>query len=617
MSVPVRFDQLIPQHQERIRQNLSTLASKGASDAEIESYLRDDEKLAPIGSKNALDVRPDITSALPRNRADVSGDIEPLARGAAANVLNAAQGIPGMERGEVLAGMAGSRLPGNTPLTYEQSLAAPRSQTSSIPPTLSIPEKVAGGAVFGSALPLKQATTLGAGIKQGAKVGSAIGAADQALAADPESLVRRGLGTVAGGVIGGGAGAIAGALPLVINKARDLFGLAKRVNESPTAGAQAVAQKNNMTDVDAANYGRVNAQVAAHPTSPDVQAAFDHPTVKTYVDMVRKSPSFANASDADVAVQADQLMTAQKLGLKKAATVNPREAASIRMELRDVNAGQKVLRNAIASPGYKPPITVNTEDLPGVAPNRIETEPVYSRQPGLGRDETVQGPVLPGTAGRARGDLSQVAVNPSGSAERVAPRDVQGPMGPAFQLRADPNRMVRPGVSIETPGMNIETAPPQRVPAVAAAYPKAVAGRAQNEGTAKLFGQGYNDADLIMKNQLPKAKPENVVNTLAEKSPEGIAQKIETMSPADAEKYLGGQFASAKEANKFHLPDSHATAFGTAARGLIGRGVRLNRLSPFVNALDRQAGRTPPVPLDVQGQINALLGIANTPAANP
>ena len=66
-------------------------------------------------------VRPDVTSALARNRKNPSGDLQAALRnpgkqarfigeGAAANVLNAAQGLlPGMEAFEAGAGMLGSQ----------------------------------------------------------------------------------------------------------------------------------------------------------------------------------------------------------------------------------------------------------------------------------------------------------------------------------------------------------------------------------------------------------------------------------------------------------------------------------------------------------------------------
>lgn len=47
MSGPLRFDQLNPARKNLIRRNLRLLESKGASEAEIEAYLRDDEGLAP------------------------------------------------------------------------------------------------------------------------------------------------------------------------------------------------------------------------------------------------------------------------------------------------------------------------------------------------------------------------------------------------------------------------------------------------------------------------------------------------------------------------------------------------------------------------------------------
>lgn len=49
MSGPLRFDQLEPARQDVIRKNLDTMHAKGAPDADVESYLRDVEHLAPVG----------------------------------------------------------------------------------------------------------------------------------------------------------------------------------------------------------------------------------------------------------------------------------------------------------------------------------------------------------------------------------------------------------------------------------------------------------------------------------------------------------------------------------------------------------------------------------------
>lgn len=47
MTVPLRFDQLEPARQDAIRKNLDVMHAKGAPDADVESYLRDVEHLAP------------------------------------------------------------------------------------------------------------------------------------------------------------------------------------------------------------------------------------------------------------------------------------------------------------------------------------------------------------------------------------------------------------------------------------------------------------------------------------------------------------------------------------------------------------------------------------------
>lgn len=147
------------------------------------------------------------------------------------HVLNAAQGIPGMEALEAGVGALGSHVIGDRPLSYQESLNALREQTGKIGGKTAIAEKMMGSV---ATLPFLPSSAVGAG--------AALGAADQALAADPESLAARAGKTALGGAIGAGIGKAAGVAGNIAQRSglTDLVGAGLR--KVPVPGAQAVGE---------------------------------------------------------------------------------------------------------------------------------------------------------------------------------------------------------------------------------------------------------------------------------------------------------------------------------------------------------------------------------------
>ena len=120
------------------------------------------------------------------------------------HVLNAAQGIPGVEAVEAAAGALGSKLTGR-PQTYRQALGTLKTATGQIGGKTGMGERILGSTAV---LPFLAASPVLAGAQ--------LGAADQALSADPDvSLAGRAGRTVLGAVGGAVFGKAAESVPTV------------------------------------------------------------------------------------------------------------------------------------------------------------------------------------------------------------------------------------------------------------------------------------------------------------------------------------------------------------------------------------------------------------------
>lgn len=222
-----------------------------------------------------------------------TGKLRAFGHSLAATGANLAAGIPGMEAAQAGARSLLRRQP------YGEALGDIRGQTEKIPGALRTAERIAGALPLAGKLPGSPATS-----------GALLGAADQAFDADPD----RGVGERALRTAGGAAvGAVAG-------KALDLGTTALRGVKAPSLGKSLLARRSAMRDADKAAYGAAASEGAAAATQPMTRAlrdAFDSPTVKPFVDMVRTSRKFGSADDATVAREAYKLMSKQQGGLAK------------------------------------------------------------------------------------------------------------------------------------------------------------------------------------------------------------------------------------------------------------------------------------------------------------
>ncbi len=276
------------------------------------------------------------TGALSRSRPNATGDFEAAGPAAAANVLSAAQVLPGMEAFEAGAGALGSKLTSH-PMSYRESLDALRSQTDAIPgPIKAAGRMLAGGPL--TALPVSPMAS-----------GAILGGASQALDADPDrGLASRAIGTLVGTGIGAGIGAGADAL---VTKAR-----------ATAAPASSRVIRDIKTERDAAAgpmfHSALTQGQGITALDPDVAMFISQPKVKDIIDGLKGLKEFQSVSDdspemldAVYKVLSDQ-SAAAKRGLE---AVTPNKPNLGRFTARDIRATKDEALDAMdsAMPDYR------------------------------------------------------------------------------------------------------------------------------------------------------------------------------------------------------------------------------------------------------------------------
>lgn len=481
-----------------------------------EQYRAEQAKPATKAPLNLPKFGADATSALPHNRPDASGDFEVIGRAAAGNLANIAQGLPGMRAVQAGARAAVRGQP------YREALSDIDAATNAIPAPLRIAERMAGAAPLAALLP---AST----VAQAAKSGAALGAADQALDANPDlSLGERAAHTATGAAIGGATGAALAGGVKALDKGREMVGLAKRVKNATPLDEAAVADAKATRAADIANYGKAASEAeAAGGTSPGLREELDHPTTKPFVDMVRASERGTGADDAKLAREAYKLMSRQRRGLQQRMATNGYDA-KMDLEADDLAAGMRRLKDAVARPS-RTPVKLD------VAPELVDGEQV---------------------------------------------------------------------VRIDTP----KTSGGEEVSAVMPSFPPAVAEHARMKGNRAAFETAAERTNKIMRGARVPAKK------LGTESPAAWMEQILGMSPEEADAALRGTLGEAKGQAGYRLPRD-ASIVG-AIKELGGPAQRLNRIAPFVRALDQQAGSAPFQPMNLQ-QYLRYLATLNGPIANP
>lgn len=265
-----------------------------------------------------------------------TGDFEAGALAVPANILSAAQAVPGAEAFEAKAGSLGSKLTTH-PMSYRESLDALRSQTDAIPG----PIKAAGRLAAGGPLASISASPMAAG--------AALGAGDQLADADPDRGVASRL---EGAVVGGTAGAaIGGTLDALVTKARAL--------KSPSSARVIRDLKSEREAASGPLFHSALTQGAGlTAVDPDVAMFVSQPKVKGIIDGLKELKEFQGVPDdapemldAVYKVLSDQ-SAAAKRGLE---SVTPNKPNLGRFTARDIRATKDEALTAMdaSMPDYK------------------------------------------------------------------------------------------------------------------------------------------------------------------------------------------------------------------------------------------------------------------------
>jgi hypothetical protein len=255
------------------------------------------------------------------------------------HVLNAAQGIPGMEAFEAGAGALGSHLTSH-PLSYQESLNTLRDQTGNIGGKTSVAEKAMGGLATLPFLPANPAAA-----------GALLGGADQALNADPnQSLLERGTRTAAGAA----GGALVGRyLDKAITAGSSLL--------RPTAAADVIGMKAARAQSAKEMYDLALNLGHSHEATQAVKDYVAEPEIADIVSELQKTKQFANVAPHDPAMLdaiyktlSDRAAIVKK-GLE---SVTPNRPNIGRFRGKDIASQQQGLLSALEAPGTKTTTTV-------------------------------------------------------------------------------------------------------------------------------------------------------------------------------------------------------------------------------------------------------------------
>lgn len=268
----------------QIAANVAAMQSQGAPDDDIEHYLQSQgvqptSAAAPAAAQLHADYK---SGALAQRMAGANADDAADAQGPGygmrllTHIINAGQGIPGVEAVEAGAGALGSQFTSH-PMSYDQSLNTLRDATGQIGGLTSMGEKAMGSLAIAPWLP-----------KNPALAGAALGGADQALGADDESLAMRAGRTALGAGVGRLFGGLADhAITAITSKF------------SPTLGANFLSRLSDRAADAGRNYTRALDEGQGRTNTPAIQSILQRPVVADIVSGLLQTQKFAGKQATD------------------------------------------------------------------------------------------------------------------------------------------------------------------------------------------------------------------------------------------------------------------------------------------------------------------------------
>lgn len=526
MTIPIRLDVAHPNDDPLDR----LIARKRARETEAAAITAPVVASAPAVVPA---VRPDVSRALPTNRPNARGDFQAatanpgeqasfIGRGIAANALNAAQAIPGMEAIEAGAGALGSRFT-DTPLSYRESLATLRGETERIPAAARLAEQAAfGGRYFPQAL---------RGMSP-AKAGMLIGGSGQALAADPDqSLAERGLRTAAGTVAGG-----------VTGKLLDMGTTAVRAAAAKGATRNILDRQAERAASAKRLYDAALAEGRANEVTPQIREFLAEEEIAKRVADLQKLDEFKNlAPESPEMLDAlyKRLSDEAKTAAKALAVADPSKPNLGRFYERGIRGLKDRLLNVVSTPGVKPPLTMEIPGETTVLPTRPLVGPESAREHLRQRAEAAAGS-LTSPVNR------QTSV--SAAVDRVLARTA-----------------AKNEVAITTPTMRVQTAPAESMPAMMPKYREAVEDFARRTAEINAVGKGMTVSQASTSAKRPTFKQ---ITSKEPKTPETFAQWVSGATPGEraaaSEGILGDIANATGEKSWTFAPFRRAASTGAA-----------------------------------------------------
>ncbi len=311
-----------------------------------QTVARTDDPLEQL--KNLTPTR-QLPSSAPKGHTDASGTYTPFVdakphmgvlEAAATHLLNLGQGIPGVEQVEAAGGVAGSHAPGNTPISYDESLGRLRNETSNIPTPLRVGEKMVGSMATLPLLPSNPASA-----------GAVLGGSDAALSADPESLGQRAANMAIGAGVGG-----------LVGKTADVLTTGVRALGTRGYDAALVAKQAERANSARQLYGAAMAEGQGKAVTHPIAQFLAEPDIDEIVTELQSTRPFQGVAaddpkmlDAVYKTLSDRAGTLKK-GLE---SVTPTRPNIGRFRLGDVKAAQGQALDAMDTnmPSYRDAVT--------------------------------------------------------------------------------------------------------------------------------------------------------------------------------------------------------------------------------------------------------------------